>query len=438
MESIKKCSTVVALLVSFYAGAQDHVTLLKMNDAIQTAIEQNSIINLAKLDEKIALSVYDQTEAIFLPQVNLSYTSVISNNPLNAFGFKLQQKITEQQDFDPATLNRPGSVSDQVTRLSVQQPLLNMDLQYQRKSVFKQATVYTYKTQRTKEFITWQVQQAYLQLRLSWDAAKVADEALTTAQAAYKFTKDRFEQGILPKSDLLNTQVQIKTIESDLAETKSSIVTVSDHLSVLMHMPPGLIYQPEAIFFDERNSPADTLLAFRADFKAMETALESYDLMIRGSRMSYLPRLNAFADYQLHNKNMPGSGTGAYLAGIQLSWDIFKGFQNKNKIRTQILEKKKLAEELDNQKTESRADISKTQRQLTDAAYKIDKQAAAVEQAAEALYILENRYRQGLVNTTDILQAQTQLTQKKLNYAQAVFSRNNALIYLQYLTGIRR
>lgn len=419
--------------------AQDSIVPLQLNDLIIQATTNNKNIQLAKMDEQIAASNYKQTQAIFLPQVGLSYTAFTTNNPLNAFGFKLQQKSILQEDFNPAVLNNPSGTPDFMTQLNVQQPIINMDMLYMRKSALKQIELYHYKTQRTKEQIIYQAQHVYLQLQMAYDAQKVLQEALETTKAMYKFTNDRYVQGLLQKSDLLNVEVQIKTIETSLADIKSNISNASDYISLLMNKPTGVVYSVEAPATSIDNSLAvDTLSSNRSDFKAMQTAIESYDLAIKSTKMSYLPKLNAFANYQLHDKAMLGFGAGAYLAGMQLSWDIFKGNSTKNKIATQTLERNKMAEELNNQKEESRVELNKTYRQFTDAVFKMQKQQTSVDQANEALRILQNRYQQGLVNTTDVLMAQTQLSQQKLAYTQAVFSKNVSLAYLQFLTSVNQ
>jgi len=426
----------VMLITGNAALAQDSTILLSLNEAVSIAVQQNKNITLAKIDERISASNYKQTDAIFLPQVNASYTSFSTNNPLNAFGFKLEQQNVTQQDFAPALLNHPGGSPDFMTQLTVQQPIVNMDLLYMRKSAQKQTELQRYKTQRTSEYIAWQAKQAYLQLQMTYDAKTVLQQSLTTAQVTLKFTTDRYNQGLLQKYDVLNVQVQIKTIETTIAETESNIKNISDQLSLLMNRPQGVVYKTETpVLITQENLP-DTLPASRADFRAMETALQSYDLMIKSSRMSYLPKLNAFANYQLHDKSMFGFGGNGYLAGIQLSWDIFKGFQTKNKITTQVLERSRLAEQLDQQQVESRTEVNKTTRAIADAAFTITQQQEAVAQASEALRILQNRYNQGLVNTTDVLLAQTQLSRQQLALTQAMFAKNSAMIYLEFLTSV--
>ena len=78
--------------------------------------------------------------------------------------------------------------------------------------------------------------------------------------------------------------------------------------------------------------------------------MESYDMMIKSSKMSYLPRLNAFATWQWNDRQMFGFNTNSYLAGIRLSWNVFNGNRTRNTISQQQLEKEKIVKQLDQQK----------------------------------------------------------------------------------------
>ena len=79
--------------------------------------------------------------------------------------------------------------------------------------------------------------------------------------------------------------------------------------------------------------------------------------------------------------------------------------------------------------------LAKANNQLKETSYQLAQYNAAVEQAKESLLILENRYKQGLVSTTDMLQAQTQLSQQTLYYQQAVMMHNSTLAYIRFLTA---
>jgi outer membrane protein TolC len=418
-------------------AAQDGTKQLKLDEAITATISNNKTIQLAKLDESIAAANYKQTEAIYLPQVGFSYTAFSTNNPLNAFGFKLQQKSISQNDFNPALLNHPGGTPDFMTKLEVQQPLINMDMLYKRKAAAKQTELYQFKSQRTKEYLIFEVQKAYLQLQLAYDAVKVLEEALQTTKSVYTFTDNHFKQGLIQKSDLLNAQVQVTTVETNLAKAKSNIRNASDYLSLLMGQPDGVVYTAEHSL-QTPLADKDTITkiaANRADFVAMQKAIEATDLMITSNKKSYLPKLNAFGSYQLNDNSMLGFGANAYMAGVQLSWDIFKGNSTKNTIATQTLERKKLAEQLTQQQEQSQLELNKAYRDLADAQFDMQQQKASIEQATESLTILQNRYNQGLVNTTDVLMATTQLSQQKFALAQAMFNANVTRAFLQLLTA---
>lgn len=419
------------------AGAQDSTRNLSLDEAIAATLNNNKAIEIAKLDESIAIANYKQTQAVFLPTVGVSYTAMTTNGPLNAFGFKLGQRVITQNDFDPRLLNHPSATPDVITKLEVQQPLLNMDMLYMRKGAEKQTEVYQYKTKRTKEYLTFEVKRAFMQLQLAYEAARVLNEALNTAKSVYKFTDDHYLQGLIQKSDLLNVNVHLTSIESNLAKAQSNIRNASDYLSLLMGAKTGVVYKTDGLTAGGLRS-ADTTQKVpdsRADFMAMEKAIEASDMMIRSNQSSYLPKLNAFGNYQYNDAHLTGFGANSYLVGVQLSWDIFKGNSTKNKIAAQKFERDKLSAELAQQKDQSQMEISKAYRDLADVRFEIGQEKAAVDLAAESLRILQNRYQQGLINTTDVLNAETQLSQQKFALAQAIFTLNVNRAYIQLLTS---
>lgn len=408
---------------------------LTLDAAIAEAVANNRAISIAKVEEKIAAAKLKQTEAIFLPQLSFSYTALTTNNPLNAFGFKLQQQTISQMDFDPNLLNHPKGTPDFMTKIDVQQPLINMDLMYMRNAAKKQTEIYQYKTKRTQEYITFEVQKAYYQLMMAYKALSVLEESLNTAKQVNQFTNNYFKQGLIQKSDVLNTEVFITTIETNIIKTKSKIASASDFLSLLMGKSTATIYTVAEEFNQKKLiDTANTISDKRADFLAMQRAIDASDLMIKSSKMSYLPKLNVFGAYQLNDAAMFGFGANAYLAGVQLSWDIFKGNSTKNKIATQLIEKNKISEELLQQKEQSKLELAKTIRDIKDTEATILQNNKAIEQSTEALRILQNRYQQGLINTTDVLMAANQLSQQKLNLQQTLFSLNVSQAYLQLLT----
>ena len=417
--------------------AQTEPKPLTVTEAVAAALRNNKELRLATLDERIAVSNYKQTDAIFLPQADVSYTAMSTNNPLNAFGFKLQQGIISQNDFNPSLLNHPSATPDYMAQLDIKQPLLNIDMLYLRKGAQKQTEVYRYKTQRTSEYLIFETTKAYLQLQLAYDALKVFTEADQTAKSVYKYTDDHFKQGLIQRSDLLNAQVHVTSVQSSLAKANSSIGDASDYLSLLMGQPTGLIYKinDEAQLSLPVSDSTQKVFAGRSDFMAMQKAIDASNLMIKSSQLSYLPKLNAFGNYQYNDSHLTGFGANAYMVGVQLTWNLFNGNKTKHVIATQKLERDKLNVQLAQQKEQSQQELDKAYRDLSDAGFEISRDKSAIEQAAEALRILQNRYQQGLVNTTDVLTADAQLSQLKFSLAQALFTANVTRAYIRLLTS---
>jgi outer membrane protein TolC len=420
---------------SLSVSAQE-ITPLKLQDALEVALKSNRELVIAKLDEEGSAAKFYQTNAVFLPQINISYTAFTSNNPLNAFGFKLQQQSITQSDFDPGRLNNPSATPNFMAKAELNQPLINLDMIYARNAAREQIGVYSYKTQRTKEYITFEVQKAYAQLQLAHEAVNVLTEALQTSNSIYTSTNNRFEKGLLQKSDVLQVQVQVAATESKLSEAKSSVKNASDYLSLLMGAKTGIVYSTDSITLANDNQTDEQKIPEgRADFQAMKAAIRAQDLMIQSGKMAYMPKLNAFANYIINDKSAFGFGSNSYLLGAQFSWNVFSGTSAKYKVSEYRVGRSKLEQQLTYQKEQSQLELDKTNRQLNDASFATIQYEAAVSQASEALRILKNRFEQGLVSSNDLLQAQSSLSQQKLMRAQAIFQYNTTKSYLQFLTS---
>ncbi len=427
------------LLLAFSQGrmlAQDSSTVLSLEMAISKAQMANQLIQQSTTSEAIARAAYKETNAIYLPQISIGTMAMATNNPLNAFGFKLQQQSVKAVDFNPDFLNSPGSRTDFNSRIQLNMPVYNPALLYLRKAAATNIQIQSLKTTRTRQHIRWETEKLYLQLQMAYDAKKVLTVSLQAASALYTFTNNRVEEGLLQKSDALNVKVWISTIETHLTETNNNIKLISDYLSWMMGENPGMVYKPI-----DANGPVlpDSMLATipanRPELAAYQKALEAHSLMMKSTRMKRMPAINGFASYQVNDKTATGFGAGSYLAGIQLNWNIFNGNAYKNKLQTQLLEKKKMEQELAYTVSKDQVALNKANYQLQTTRQQMLQIETAIENAAEALRILTNRYEQGLVNNTDVLMAQTQLSNQQLALARATHEYRSTQAEITFLTA---
>ncbi|QIK58550.1 TolC family protein [Dysgonomonas sp. HDW5A] len=435
----KKKVSIIALGIMVFilsANAQDR-RYISITEAVETASRNNANVKMSELDTKMANANYRQTDAVFLPQVDLGYTAMSTNNPLNAFGFLLQQQTVTAMDFDPAKLNNPGARQDYSAKVEAKLPLLNMDMIYARKGAKAQEEAYKYKAQRTKEYIEYEVKKAYTQLQMSYQAQSVLEASLKDVKQIHQSVTNFYDQGLIQKSDVLNAQVQVNTIESALAKAESNIHNASDGLRLLMGLESAEeVYLTDSLSQKIESVQNNMLSIGRSDIMAMNKALDATNMMVKSSKMAFLPRINAFGAYQLNDSKPLGFNANSYLVGINLSWNIFSGNQNKNKVKSYQFQRDKMQEELNLHVKQSQLELDKTKRDLRDLQIEINKQKASVKQADEALRILANRHKEGLVNTTDLLMSQAQLSQQKLMLAQAIMSYNITQSYFEFLSEL--
>ena len=430
---------VLTLCIIFFVGyasrSQNARKHLSLQEAIASSVVDNDEIKLSVLDEQLAESNFHRTDAGFLPKVNVSYTAVTTNNSLNAFGFRLQQRAIAATDFNPKLLNNPSATADFAAKGELQQPLVNVNMLYERMGAAKQVEMFQLISEHKRQSVLFETEMAYLKLQMLYDADSVLKEAFSTSKTLCQSSKDYFNQGLIQKSDLLNAELNVTNAETQLKNSLSDIEDASDRLSLMMGQPTGTVYTTDPST-ENRYLMADSLQLTdeRADIKALKAGIEAYGLMISSSKMSYLPKLNAFASFQFNDKRLFGFSAHSYLAGMQLSWTLFDGNHVKNTIIQQNLEREKLVRQLDQRRLDAQVATNHVKRELADAAFAIRQRKLGVEQASEAFRIVQNRYSQGLVKTDDVLVAHLQLSQQKLAHVQAIFDYNLAAVYLEFLT----
>lgn len=436
---MKKISYIIftgTILSSFFGFSQDTLAISK-SELVQKVSEKNLQIKIAEKNYQSAKADYNQSNALFLPNINVSHTGISTTNPLMAFGSKLNQEILTMADFNSALLNDPAKTQNFATKFEIQQPLINIDGLFERKAAKSKMEAYQLQTERTKEYLELEVSKAYMQLQLAYRAVKVLEKANTTGKANLKLVDNYFKQGMLQKTDLLNVQVRVNEIANQLQYAKSNVQNASDYLAFLLNEDSnGKIYKPSEeldniIVIEEINI---SLSDNRKDIQAMSKSSEAYAKMLQSSKMAFLPRLNAFGSYELYDKNFLGTAAKGYLVGAQLSWNVFDGYKSIGKFQKAKAESQKADVEKDQYKKQSQLELNKTNRQLKDAENKVNLSKLALEQSQEAYRIRQNRFTQGLEKTTDLLQSETQMIQKELEYLQSIFEYNFTKQYLQFLT----
>src|SRR5690606_2341404 len=135
------------------------------------------------------------------------------------------------------------------------------------------------------------------------------------------------------KSDVLYMEVRVSEIDSQIQFAKSNIQNASDYLFLLLNEDSdGKIFKPtEELSYGEIISENNfELNPNRKDLQAYQKSLEAYEWMIKSSKSKFLPRLNAFGSFELHDNKFTEFDGKGYLIGLQLSWNFFDGLKSKS------------------------------------------------------------------------------------------------------------
>ena len=434
MKRIKSLFLLPLLFFTWMLQAQEKVTISK-EEVMERVQENNSSLKISQQDFLAARAQYRQTNAVFLPNISVSHTGMTTNNPLMAFGSKLNQEIVTQSDFDPARLNNPERIDNFATKIEVQQPLINLDGFYQRAAAKDKMEATGLQRLRADDHMKLETEKAYMQLQLAHKAVTVLEQALNTAEANLRLAENNFKQGYLQKADVLSVEVRVTEVNNQLQNARSNVKNASDYLMFLMSDPIDVILVPKDSLQVEMSPVVSGIISKdRADIQAMDLAAEARKKMYRADKMAFLPRLNAFGSYELYDDEIFSGTANGYVAGVSLSWDLFDGSKRFGKVQQTKADYKKAELQYEQHLQQSQLELNQAQRSLNDAKNKLELTRMAMEQSKEALRIRNNRYEQGLEKTTDLLIAETKFSEKQLEYYQTVYEYNYAVAYLEFLT----
>lgn len=431
----KLISILILILIMSSVRAQDTISISWI-EISEKSLDENLQLQLANKETEIAQAELLAARAMYLPNITASYSFMHTNNPLNAFGFKLNQSRIVMEDFNPDLLNQPDGISDFMLKLEIQQPIFNMDAVYQKKAGIVKTEALKIKSERTQEYLEFELKKAYMMIQLAYKMLETLEKAKLTTLANKNVVENYYSNGLVQKSDVLYMDVRYNEIESQIQYAKSNINNASEYLFLLLNEDANnKIFKPidelsieNLVVFDEPK-----LNPNRKDLKAYDKSLEAYDWLIKSSKSKFLPRLNAFGSYELHDNKINEFDGDGYLVGLQLSWNIFDGLRAKSERASFQAELNKTKVELAQYTQQSELELKKAYRQVLDADKKVELLEMAWNHSKEAYRIQKNRYDQGLEKSSDLLIAETLMSQKELEYHQAIFEYNTALQYYQFL-----
>jgi outer membrane protein TolC len=418
------------------AGTQEPLTL---RQAVNQALGQSPEAAIARADGLDARSAASMARTALLPQ--LSFTEDISrgNDPVYAFGTRLRQRQFTQADFALNALNRPRPIGDFSTRFSGQWIAFDSfktQKQIHRADLFMQSASSSAKA--VDQQIIFRVVGAYQQVLYAQRAVDVAQHEQETAAALLSSVDDHVKAGLAVESDRMSAQVNVVARKQELIAAQGELELAWASLREAMGAPelkesalkpiePHTF--PQGVLEDE----IANALQMRPDLMALGQAQAAQASAVSAAKFDFGPRVSAYGNWEEDRTSFARAGGNNWVAGMQISLDILP-MGKRAQLARESAAKQKIDAQVAATQQHLRLQVSQAHIHRKTAELSLETAQAAMNDSAESLRILKNRYSAGLATITDLLRAEDDERESQSNYWHAVYG--NAMAYSELLYAI--
>jgi outer membrane protein len=282
------------------------------------------------------------------------------------------------------------------------------------------------------------LKQAYFNVLATVRLLKVADETVRQNQKHVEQAQGRFNVGLVAKFDVTQAQVLMANAELNQLTARNNVAVARETLRNALGWTGPLDFDVVDNFdvHQVTVSEADALRAAydkRPELQSILAQEQATSKQISGLRKSYLPSVQAKADYNYLGIDYPLSNVWDFGATVNLN--VFNG----GLTTAQIGEQKANLSNLKFNEEVLRQNIALEVRQaglnLQQAGESIRVSEKALQQAKENLDLAEGRYSTGVGNIIELTDAQALLTGAEASHVQALYTYKTTLAALEKATA---
>jgi len=419
------------------ASAQEPLTI---RQAVDQALGQSPQAAIAHAGDQEAKSAATMARTQLLPHLNFTEDISRGDDPVYAFGTRLRQGQFTQADFALDALNHPPSIGNFSTRFSgswtafdsfkTQREIHSADLLRASASSSDKAV---------DQQIVLNVVGAYQSVLYAQREIDVAQHEQETASALLASVDDHVKAGLAVESDRMSAQVNVAARKQELIVAQGDLDLAWAQLREAMGTPDLQASELKPIephTFDQLPLEQElaTAAKTRPDLTALTQAQSAQASGLRAAKSNFGPVVNTYGNWEEDRGSLGSSGGNNWVVGVQISVDILP-IGKRAQLAQQTAAKQKIDAQLSASQQHVRLEVSQAHIHRRTAELSLETAQAALNQSAESLRILKNRYGAGLANITDLLRAEDAERQSQSNYWHAVYRNAMADAELLYATG---
>lgn len=406
-----KLVLLLAVMVAWMPAAGDAVTL---EDCIQTALKDNPDTQAASARIEAAREALQQSAASYYPWISLSAEYSRTDNPPQAFMMELNQRTLDMAapSFNP---NEPDDTRNIRLSAAAQWRLYDGGRREADRGMADVAVKLSESALRgLRNALIHEVTRGYYGVLQAGALMRVQEEQVASLEENLRVARERFDNGSVVKTDVLNLEVRLAEAHEDLIRARNGrrlavaalntaigreLVVAEAELQGTDRMPEEMVVDPDA----------EDAVAARPELQAARLMVRMGERKVSRARREYVPAFNAFGSMDSDGKDL-GDSESSYVMGVRAEWNLFEGFRRKHMVgeaRSALNAAKAQAVSVGNR---LRLDLRTAVLEAEEARERLAVTRKSVESAGEALRITRERYQQGAADIVELLTAQVGLT----------------------------
>src|SRR5437588_757758 len=292
----------------------------------------------------------------------------------------------------------------------------------------------------TREQVILLVVSEYIGTLRAVANVEASQSRVNLAQALYDQAADLQKEGVGTGIDTLRANVELQNEKQRLIEAGTDRDTSLFALSRLLNLDPrqAIELADSLSFFDtpqpEVEPSIEFALAERQEWKALEAQIKAAAFQKKASQASRLPSLRFDGDFAYvgtsGNTTLP---TYTYEASVNMP--LFTGGRIHAQIVRADLEIKKLDQQKDDLRNQIALDVKTALLNLQSARNEVQVANLGVQLSKEEVDQARDRFKAGVANNIEVIQAQDSLSRANDNQIAALYRFNQARADLARSTG---
>jgi len=401
--------------------APSGVLRLTLDQAVSLALKQNPTAQIAVLTAAESVQDRNVARAALLPQASLNVTDAVERINLQAF---LGHKI-------PGFPEHAGPFQIFSAGPGFSAPVFDLTLFRRYQGARETANASKSDSLSTREQVILLVVSQYIGTLRAVANVQASQSRVELAQALYDQAADVQKEGVGTGIDTLRANVELQNEKQRLLEAQADRDTSLFGLSRLLNLDPrqSIELGDSLSFFDTPQPDAvasiESALSERQEWKALQERLKAAGLEKKASQDSRLPTLNFTGNWTYEgSSSTTGIPTYTYQAGVSVP--IFTGGRIHAEIVKADLEIQKLQQQRDDLRNQIALDVKTALINLDSARSQVAVANLGVQLSKEEVDQARDRFKAGVANNIEVIQAQDSLARANDNQIAALYRFNQA------------